>query len=271
MEAWWKRPGSRGFAGPVALLLCVLICMAAPGLAASHSVSDFQRRGLQPVSGPALSRMIVGHALLWEELTSRQRFEAIFLPSGMRLLRPRGEVAAGVATLRAQHLSTVSRYTVSDDRVSTTFEGEETEFQIYQVGDATYAHRLRDGDEVRWRLIPRGRAGDVILVADLMARGYQPVPGRRLRDLVAGRTLTLLQRSSGTLTVVTFRIDGTSSVRGADGTLEDDVRYSIFQNQLVTTIDERPVYITVYDTPRGFLGALNTDSGVVDWEIVYRE
>ncbi|MEM9385640.1 MAG: hypothetical protein AAGA68_11310 [Pseudomonadota bacterium] len=274
MSAWIGRACGRRIAGPWRRisLLALLLSLALPALAAPHSVSQFQRRGFEPLAGEALAELVVGNALLWEELTSRQRFDSVFLPSGVRLLRPRGAIRAGVATLREQHIATTARYKVHHDRVSTTFEDERFDFQIYQVGKATYAHRLRDGDEVRWRLIPRDRGAlPLILTTDLDARGIKPVSGRRLRDLVAGHKLTLLQRSTGTLTEMTFNTDGTSSVLDPEGKRTNGVRYSIFQDQLVTTIDERPVYVTIYNTAQGFLGALNTDRGVVDWEIVYRE
>lgn len=250
------------------LLMCAVAADAAP-----QSARRFQSRGFEPLAGEALRELIVGRSLLVEELSTHQRFEAMFLPSGVRLLRPRGELVAGIATLRAQDLTGVAQYSLETDRVTTTLEGaQQLQFQIYRVGDATYAHRLRDGDEVRWRVLPREVAkADLLLATELIEQGIEPLPGPRLRQLVTGRALTLLQRSTGELIQVRFALDGTSSTLNADGTASTPVRYSVFRNQLVTTIDERPVYVTVYETTNGFLGALNTDRGIVDWEIVYRE
>lgn len=260
---------------PTAAVL-LLTALLGAGTAASAqqplSLAELLDRGARVVSGEALRSMMVGKAVLIEELATGERFEAIFFPSGERILRPVTRAGAGRA-LRERGLNSVARYTIDDDRLRFTAGDQRYEFQVFILGDSTFGYRLRDGEEeAGWRLAARDMdRPDQLTTADLAERGIEPIDGPALRRLIAGRTLTMLQRSTGDIYEVEFGVDGHSTVRDRTGTALADRSYTVFQNQLVMEIEGRAAYVTVYPTPEGYLAARSIDHGLVDFELLRRE
>lgn len=258
---------------PRALLLALLATTPfAAGAQAPMTLSELLDRGATIVRGEALRSIMEGKAVLIEELDSGERFEAIFLSSGVRILRPVARTGAQRA-LRERGLASVASYAIVDDRLRFRAGDERYEFQVFMLDDAMYGYRLRGGEEeAGWRFAPRPMAPPQFrTTAELAERGIEPLAGPALRRLVAGRTLTMLQRSTGDLYEVEFRADGQSVVRDGTGLELEDRHYSIFQNQLVMEIEGRAAYVTVYPTPEGFLAARSIDDGRVDWELLKRE
>lgn len=238
------------------------------------SLEALRERRVEPVRGASLREMIIGQTVSIQDVATGERFEAIFLDTGIRIFRPLERRGAG-RTLAERGLSSVAHYEVLEDRVRFRAAQQRYDFQMFRIGETLYGYRVEDGAEVAgWlvtareqRKVPRYET-TTALVAD----GIEPLGGAALRALLAGRTLTLLQRSTGAVVQVTFAQDGTRSLRDGQGrTLGEAEHYSVFQNQLVTQIEGRPAYVTIYSTSEGFLAARSIDGGRVDWELLRRE
>ena len=249
---------------------------SSPALAAGSkapSLQGLRERRVDPVSGDELRELLIGQAVLIEELASGERFEAIFLDSGVRIFRPVKRESAGRA-LRQRGLSSVAAYRLEQDRVHIEAGERRYDFQLFRIGETLYGYRIEEGREAAgWLVTEReAQAPRYQTTRELAEDRIEPLDGAALRQLITGRTLTLLERSSGALLRVAFGTDGTRTLRdGLGRSAGDDDHYTVFQNQLVTEVDGRPAYISIYSTPEGFLAASSTDEGRVEWELLRRE
>ncbi|MEO0974756.1 MAG: hypothetical protein AAFX85_16830 [Pseudomonadota bacterium] len=254
-----------------AAMLLALLTLAG-GVAAQPdevplSVADLETRGVSPLGKGELTDFIVGANLRLKDLTSGASYEAVFFHSGIRVIRD--QQARGMAALANPQIAKSARYAIEGDQLVTRFGEEQHAFRLFRTDDGLYAQRVGDGDAVNWRIVvPSERRRASIRLVELDARGIPPMPSDQVRDLIVGKRVTLLRRSTGEYVEITFKDDGESILHGNATRPEKTAPYTLFQDRLVTVIDDQTFFIALYQIGDAYLAARYADDGLVDWELL---